>query len=59
MLHGYEIGHFLAWAKTISKQDPKMEGDENGEWRKFHDEDLRDLYCSSNIVRVIESQRLK
>ena len=25
-----------------------------GEWRKFHNEELNDLYCSPNIVRVIK-----
>jgi hypothetical protein len=23
-----------------------------GEWRKLHNEELHDLYCSSNIMRV-------
>ena len=27
-----------------------------GEWRKLHNEELNDLYCSPNIVRVIESR---
>jgi hypothetical protein len=27
-----------------------------GEWRKLHNEEIKDLYCSSNIVRVIKSR---
>ena len=29
-----------------------------GEWRKLHKEEPNDLYCSSNIVRVIKSRRM-
>jgi hypothetical protein len=27
-----------------------------GEWRKLHNEELNDLYCSSNIIRVTKSR---
>jgi hypothetical protein len=30
-----------------------------GEWRKLHNEESDDLYCSPNIIRVIRSRRLR
>jgi hypothetical protein len=27
---------------------------EEGEWRKLHNEELRDLYSSSSIIRIIK-----
>jgi hypothetical protein len=30
-----------------------------GEWRKYHNEELHDLYSSLNIVRAIKSRRMR
>jgi hypothetical protein len=29
-----------------------------GEWRKLHNEELHDLYCSPSIIRIIKSRRI-
>jgi hypothetical protein len=36
---------------------PKRE--EDGSWRKLHDDDLHSLYSSPNIVRVVKSRRMR
>jgi hypothetical protein len=36
---------------------PKRDG-VTGEWRKLHNEEFNDLYCSPEIVRVVKSRRM-
>jgi hypothetical protein len=37
---------------------PKSDG-RTGEWRKLHNKELRDLYSSPSIVRIIYSRRMR
>jgi hypothetical protein len=30
-----------------------------GEWKKLHNEELNDLYCSPNIIQVIQSRKIR
>jgi hypothetical protein len=35
------------------------EREEDGSWRKLHNDELHSLYSSPNIVRVIKSRRMR
>jgi hypothetical protein len=34
-------------------------GEVIGGWRKMHNEELHNLYCSPSIIRIIKSMRLR
>jgi hypothetical protein len=36
-----------------------LKKEEDGSWRKLHNDELHSLYSSPNIVRVIKTRRLK
>jgi hypothetical protein len=45
--------------RTLRKIFGPKRDEVTGEWRTVHSEELKDLYCSSNIVRVIKSRRIR
>ena len=44
----------VLWRIFGLRRDEVME-----EWRRLNNEELNDLYCSPNIVRVIKSRRMR
>ena len=45
----------VLWNGVLRIFEPKKD-ELTEEWRKLHNEELHDLYCSPNIVRVIKSR---
>jgi hypothetical protein len=56
---------FMAWCLVKQRDNFTFylyiyrELNPNGSWRKLHNDELHNLYCSPNIVRVIKSRRMR
>jgi hypothetical protein len=44
----------VLWRTFVPKRD-----EVTGGWRKLYNEELRDLYTSSSIIRIIKSRRMR
>ena len=45
----------MVWRRIFGPRRDEVTGD----WRRLHNEELNDLYCSPNIVRVIKWRRMR
>jgi len=68
VLHGCETRSLTLWEERKLRMFENMvlrrifgprRDEVKGEWWKLHNEELNDLYSSSDIVRVIKSRRIR
>jgi hypothetical protein len=45
--------------KVLSRIFGLKRDEVTGGWRKLHNEELRDLYCSPSIIRIIKTRRMR
>ena len=56
---GVDEGYYSSSSNRIPRRIFGPKRDENGEWRRHHNEELHSLYRSPNIVNVIKYTRLR
>jgi hypothetical protein len=64
VLYGCEIlreEHRLTvfWNRVLRRIFGPKRDEVTGEWRKSHNEELRDLYSSPSIIRIMKSRRMR
>jgi len=47
------------WKHGIEEKFGPRRDEVTGEWRRQHNEELNDLYCSPNFVRVIKWRKMR
>jgi hypothetical protein len=47
------------WSLTLRGEHRLRVSENNGSWRKLHNDEFHSLYSSPNIVRVIKSRRMR
>ena len=55
----YKITYVIKISMVLRRIFGPRRDEVTGEWRRLHNEELNDLYCSPNIVRVIKRRRMR
>jgi hypothetical protein len=53
--HGLRVLENRVLRRTFGPERDEV----TGEWRKLHNKELRDLYSSPSIIRIIKSRRIR
>jgi hypothetical protein len=55
----FEGGTLRVFENRVLRRIFGPKRDEDGSWRKLHNDELHNLYSSPNIIRVIKSRRMR
>jgi hypothetical protein len=53
------VSHFEGFENSVLRRIFGTKREEDGSWRKLHNDELHSLYSSPNIVRMIKSRRMR